>query len=262
MNIYQVDAFTDKPFSGNPAAICVLSRPADDFWMQQLAAEMNLSETAFIHPYKDGYKLRWFTPTTEVALCGHATLATAHILWEHYSLSPNELARFYTDSGLLTARRNRENWIELDFPSLPVEKADAPESLLTALKVKPVFVGKNGMDYLIEVGSEEELLDMKPEFWRLAETPVRGVMVTSRSDNPAFDFVSRFFAPASGVNEDPVTGSAHCALTPYWAPKLSKDRMVAYQASHRGGVIKVRLNEDRVILAGKAVTVLKGEWMG
>lgn len=262
MNVFQVDAFTDKPFCGNPAAVCILSKPADEHWMQQLAQEMNLSETAFIHPYKDGYKLRWFTPTVEVDLCGHATLAAAHILWEANYLSPNEIARFHTKSGLLTARKNREQWIELDFPSLPVEKTDLPETVLTALPVTPLFTGTNQMDYLIEVASEGEVMSLKPNFRLLAEVPIRGVMVTSRSEDNAYDFISRFFAPASGVNEDPVTGSAHCALTPYWGAKLEKEKMTAFQASYRGGILKVRMNDDRVIMAGKAITVLKGEWLG
>ncbi len=262
MNIYQVDAFTDKPFCGNPAAVCVLSRPADEGWMQQLAQEMNLSETAFFHPFRDGYKLRWFTPTKEVDLCGHATLASAHILWEANYISPNESARFHTRSGLLTARKNREQWIELDFPMMTPEPAELPEGVLSALGVTPLYTGKNGMDYLVEIGSEAELMRVRPDFRRLAEAPVRGVIVTSRSDNNAYDFVSRFFAPAAGVDEDPVTGSAHCALTPYWAAKLGKSQLNAFQASYRGGVLKVRTNGDRVILAGKAITVLKGEWLG
>jgi PhzF family phenazine biosynthesis protein len=262
MNIYQVDAFTDKPFCGNPAAVCVLSRPADEGWMQQLAQEMNLSETAFFHPFRDGYKLRWFTPTREVDLCGHATLASAHILWEANYISPNESARFHTRSGLLTARKNREQWIELDFPAMPPEPAELPEDVLSALGVTPLYTGKNGMDYLVEIGSEAELMRVRPDFRKLAEAPVRGVIVTSRSDSNAYDFVSRFFAPAAGVDEDPVTGSAHCALTPYWAAKLGKSQLNAFQASYRGGVLKVRTNGDRVILAGKAITVLKGEWLG
>ena len=262
MNIYQVDAFTDKPFCGNPAAVCVLSRPADEGWMQQLAQEMNLSETAFFHPFKDGYKLRWFTPTREVDLCGHATLASAHILWEANYISPNESARFHTRSGLLTARKNREQWIELDFPALMPEPAELPESVLSALGVTPLYTGKNDMDYLVEIGSEAELMRVRPDFRKLAEAPVRGVIVTSRSDSNAYDFVSRFFAPAAGVDEDPVTGSAHCALTPYWAAKLGKNQLNAFQASYRGGVLKVRTSGERVILAGKAITVLKGEWLG
>lgn len=262
MNIYQVDAFTDRPFCGNPAAVCVLSKPADENWMQQLAQEMNLSETAFFHPFRDGYKLRWFTPTTEVDLCGHATLAAAHILWEANYISPNETARFHTKSGLLTARKNREQWIELDLPAIATQPAELPESVTKALGVKPVYAGKNEMDYLVELESETALMQVRPDFRLLAEAPVRGVIITSRSDNNAYDFVSRFFAPAAGVDEDPVTGSAHCALTPYWAGKLGKTQLNAFQASYRGGILKVRMNGDRVIVAGKAITVLKGEWLG
>jgi PhzF family phenazine biosynthesis protein len=262
MNIYQVDAFTDKPFCGNPAAVCVLSRPADEGWMQQLAQEMNLSETAFFHPFRDGYKLRWFTPyprggfvrTRHAGLGAHPVGSQLHL--------PNESARFHTRSGLLTARKNREQWIELDFPAMAPEPAELPEAVLSALGVTPLYTGKNGMDYLVEIGSEAELMRVRPDFRKLAEAPVRGVIVTSRSDSNAYDFVSRFFAPAAGVDEDPVTGSAHCALTPYWAAKLGKNQLNAFQASYRGGVLKVRTSGDRVILAGKAITVLKGEWLG
>ena len=256
--IYQVDAFTAEPFRGNPAAVCVLSAPRDEQWMQNVAREMNLSETAFLHRENDGWSLRWFTPSVEVALCGHATLASAHILWETGQLRPDETARFQTKSGLLTATRNGPD-IELDFPAKTAEPADAPAGLAEALGVKPLVVGRSAFDYLVEIDSAAALRTMKPNFAMLAGLPVRGVIVTSRSDQPQFDFVSRFFAPASGVNEDPVTGSAHCTLGPFWQARLNKAELVAYQASARGGMVKVRVAGNRVFLGGQAVTVLRGE---
>jgi PhzF family phenazine biosynthesis protein len=256
--ILVVDAFTNQPFRGNPAAVCVLSEPAPERWMQQVAGEMNLSETAFLQPRSDGYQLRWFTPAVEVDLCGHATLASAHALWETRHLAPEQQGRFHTRSGLLTAERRGE-WIEMDFPAQIVEPAAAPANLAAALGVRPVYVGKNRFDYLIEVDSEETLRKLKPDFRALAEIPVRGTIVTCRGAATQYDFMSRFFAPASGINEDPVTGSAHCCLGPYWRGKLGKDEFVAYQASARGGIVRVRVAGDRVLLGGQAVTVWRGE---
>jgi PhzF family phenazine biosynthesis protein len=256
--IYQVDAFTDRLFAGNPAAVCLLSAPRDERWMQSVAAEMNLSETAFLHRDGDDWRLRWFTPVVEVALCGHATLASAHVLWETGHLARRETARFHTKSGLLAATRDGAD-IELDFPAKIAEPAEAPAGLAEALGVKPLFVGRSAFDYLVEADSAATLRAMKPDFATLAQLPVRGVIVTSRSDQPQFDFVSRFFAPASGVNEDPVTGSAHCTLGPFWQARLDKSEFVAYQASARGGVVKVRVAGDRTFLSGQAVTVLRGE---
>lgn len=256
--IVQVDAFTDTPFAGNPAAVCILPEPRDEHWMQNVAREMNLSETAFLLQQPDGFNLRWFTPAVEVDLCGHATLASAHVLWESGHLKPHEQARFHTRSGLLTAER-KGVWIELNFPATPDEPADAPSGLLEALGVTATSIGKNRFDYLIEVGSEDTVRNISPNFSLLATIPARGVIVTSRSTSPDYDFVSRFFAPQVGVNEDPVTGSAHCTLAPYWSKKLGKDEMVGYQASARGGVVRVRVSGDRVYLGGQAVTVLRGE---
>jgi len=224
--------------------------------MQNVAAEMNLAETAFLYPQNDGYSLRWFTPSVEVALCGHATLASAHALWEKGYLKPGEQARFHTKSGLLTAAQLAD-WIELDFPATPNEPAEPPSQLLEALGVQPVYVGRNKFDYLLEVESEAVLRALNPNHSLLRQLPVRGVIVTSRATE--FDFVSRFFAPGSGIDEDPVTGSSHCALTPYWSTKLGKTEMTAFQASKRGGVVKVRLQGNRVRLIGQAVTVLEGE---
>ncbi len=256
--IVQVDAFTDTPFAGNPAAVCILPQPYDEHWMQNVAREMNLSETAFLLQQPDGFNLRWFTPAVEVDLCGHATLASAHVLWESGHLKPHEQARFHTRSGLLTAER-KGVWIELNFPATPDEPADAPSGLLEALGVTAAYIGKNRFDYLIEVGSEDTVRNISPNFSLLATIPARGVIVTSRSPSPNYDFVSRFFAPQVGVNEDPVTGSAHCTLAPYWSKKLGKDEMVGYQASARGGVVRVRVSGARVYLGGQAVTVLRGE---
>lgn len=256
--IVQVDAFTAKPFAGNPAAVCVLPSAREASWMQNVAREMNLSETAFLVREADGYNLRWFTPVTEVDLCGHATLASAHVLWECGHLKPDQQARFHTRSGLLTSGK-RGDWIEMDFPVKAEEPADPPARLGEALGAPLKYVGRNTFDYLVEVDSESTLRSLKPNFSLLSQIPVRGVIVTARSESNGYDFMSRFFAPASGVDEDPVTGSAHCCLAPYWAKHLGKTEFMAYQASPRGGVLRVRLNGDRVLLGGQAVTVLRGE---
>lgn len=258
LSITQVDAFTNKPFAGNPAAVCILREPQDADWMQNVASEMNLSETAFLTRQSDGFNLRWFTPAVEVDLCGHATLASAHVLWETNHLKPDEQARFYTRSGLLTADR-KGDWIEMNFPVKMEEAATAPAGLLEALGVEASYVGKNQFDYLVEVASEAVVRGIVPNFSLLGEVPARGVIVTSRADTPGYDFISRFFAPQVGVNEDPVTGSAHCCLAPYWSRKLGRAELVGYQASPRGGVVRVRMNGDRVYLGGQAVTVLRGE---
>jgi PhzF family phenazine biosynthesis protein len=259
LKITQVDAFTERPFAGNPAAVCILSAPQPVGWMQDVAREMNLSETAFLHPQDDGYGLRWFTPAVEVDLCGHATLASAHVLWEEGHLAPGTQARFFTRSGLLTAER-RNDWIQLDFPRTEDESAEAPPALIDALGVKPRYVGKSRFDYLVEVSSESVVRNLTPNFELLGTVPVRGVIVTSVSASPEYDFVSRFFAPASGVNEDPVTGSAHCCLGPYWMKRLGKKDFLAYQASARGGVVWVQVAGDRVRLGGKAVTIFRAEF--
>ena len=255
--IYQVDAFTDRPFAGNPAAVCVLDRPADTGWMQHVAAEMNLSETAFLYAEGDGFRLRWFTPTVEVDLCGHATLASAHVLWTTGYLWTSEEARFYTNSGLLTARQV-DGWIEMDFPAVPAQPAEPLPGLIEGLGVTPLATARNQFDYLVEVATEEEIRNLTPDFARLRPLDMRGVMVTCRSANSRYDFVSRFFGPGAGINEDPVTGSAHCCLGPYWGERLGKTELIGYQASPRGGVVRVRLAGDRVLLGGQAVMVLRG----
>ncbi|MGB3944426.1 MAG: PhzF family phenazine biosynthesis protein [Methanothrix sp.] len=293
IKIIQVDAFTSVPFSGNPAAVCLLDRPRDDGWMQRVASEMNLSETAFLTPAGDGggrveggrgseargyagvgigangrdescFGLRWFAPKAEVDLCGHATLASAHVLWEERILPPGETARFDTKSGTLTAERVG-GLIEMDFPAEPERPVKcSPPMLGAALGAPSSYVGDNRFDLLVELDGEETLRDLRPNFDLLKKIPVRGVMVTAESDSPEYDFVSRFFAPALGVDEDPVTGSAHCCLGPYWARRLGRNELVGYQASKRGGVVRVRVGEDgeRVKIGGEAVTVLKGELLG
>lgn len=266
-----VDAFTDRPFAGNPAGVCLLTEDASAEWMQRAAAEMNLSETAFVRRRDDGdFDLRWFTPAAEVALCGHGTLATAHTLWELGELAPAETARFHTQSGLLTAVRQGE-WIELDFPANPPSETAAPEGLLEAIGLRAVYVGKTRFDYLVEVESEGAVRVATPDFAALRKLGVRGVIITARSTVRGFDFVSRFFAPGVGIDEDPVTGSAHCALAPYWRAKLGKGDLVGYQASARGGIVRCTVASgaardsvasDRVRLSGKAITIVRGEWLG
>src|SRR5881396_3733332 len=238
IRITQVDAFTDRPFAGNPAAVCILPKVADPAWMLNVAREMNLAETAFLVKQRDGYDLRWFTPAVEVDLCGHATLASAHVLWEDGHLAADKAAAFHTRSGLLGAVRRGE-WIELDLPATPATAAVAPPGLVDALGVKPRYVGKTRFDYLVELDGEESVRALEPDLTALARVEARGVMVTSRASSDGFDFVSRFFAPRSGVPEDPVTGSAHCALGPYWSERLKKKELLAYQASARGGVLRV-----------------------
>jgi PhzF family phenazine biosynthesis protein len=259
MKIYTVDAFINKnKFTGNPAAVCLLSEPAEEQWMQQVAAEMNLSETAFLSPHRNGYNIRWFTPTTEVDLCGHATIASAHILYETGNISPNETIVFHSKSGYLQAKKNND-WIELDFPATPEEPATLLPSMMMALCITARYVGQSKFDYLVEVESEKIVREMKPDFNILRTIPCRGVIVTAKSDSKEFDFISRYFAPAYGIDEDPVTGSTHCCLAPYWSKQLAKTEFTAFQASSRGGILHVKLQGDRVILGGQAVTVLKGE---
>ena len=256
--IVQVDAFTGEAFAGNPAAVCVLPGPRDERWMLLVAREMNLAETAFLHPVADGYSLRWFTPTTEVDLCGHATLASAHVLWESGRLPREQAARFQTRSGVLTATRDGA-LIELDFPATPPEEAAAPDGLAAALGASPRYVGRSRFDYLLELDNEDAVRALRPDFACLRAIQTRGVIVTARGASPAVDFVSRFFAPAFGIDEDPVTGSAHCCLGPYWERPLGKRSFAARQISERGGDLRVTLAGDRVRLAGQAVTVLRGE---
>jgi PhzF family phenazine biosynthesis protein len=269
-SIAVVDAFTAEPYRGNPAGICVLPAATSDQWMQSVAIEMNHAETAFLVKRttgnEDGYDLRWFTPGGEVDLCGHATLASAHHLWESEALSANEQARFHTRSGLLTADRvviDGALWIELDFPAEPVSPAATPDGLAAMLGAEPVFVGRNRLDYLVELKDEATVRALRPDFNQIAalseEESVRGIIVTAAATGSKADVVSRCFFPRFHIDEDPVTGSAHCGLAPYWLSRLGRQEIVAYQASARGGWLHLRVAGDRVKLRGQAVTTLRGE---
>lgn len=265
--LYIVDAFTDRPFTGNPAAVCLLDAPLTDDWMGRVAAEMNLSETAFLHPHADGWRLRWFTPLVEVDLCGHATLAAAHVLLARGETPPGGLI-FHTRSGPLKASDSGQT-IALDFPALPADPADPPASLLDALRpdgaaLRPAAAGHNGTDWLIELSDEAEVRGLSPDFRALGAQDARGIIVTAaagaeaRAEEPEADFVSRFFGPAVGVDEDPVTGSAHCALGPWWAERLGREQVTGRQVSARGGTVRVRCRGQRVTLEGRGVIVLEG----
>ncbi len=302
MHLYHVDAFTHRPFGGNPAAVCLLPEPRDDSWMQALAKELNLPMTAFVHADggADGFRLRWFNGAGEAQLCGHATLASAHVLWQSATTRSGEPIRFETASGALHARQLAGGWIELDFPAEVAVEEDRP-GLAEALGATALWIGRNRLHVLVEVEDESTVRAIRPDFQRLAGLlePARGVVVTARAEAPAqagpgararaaaprvpdatgpsasqgvaggngasfvtpgtYDFVSRFFAPAMGIYEDEVTGSAHCALGPYWAAKLGKTELAAYQASPRGGTLRVRVAGDRVFLAGQAVSLVRGE---
>ncbi len=256
--LIHVDAFTDTPFAGNPAAVCLLDGAREAAWMQAVAAEMNLPETAFVVAHADGFGLRWFTPTLEVDLCGHATLAAAHALWQERRLASDVAARFHTRSGVLTAT-HRGAWIELDFPAEPAAETEPPAALPAALGTAAKWTGRNRFDWLVEVDSAATVRALAPDLVRLATVPTRGVIVTAPADDARFDFVSRFFAPAAGIPEDPVTGSAHCCLGPFWGPRLGKTELAGYQASRRGGTVRVRLAGERTVLAGMAVTIFRAE---
>lgn len=257
--LYVVDAFTDRPFGGNPAGVCLLERWPADGWLQLVGREMNLAETAFlVRRSESEYDLRWFTPAVEVDLCGHATLGSAHALWEN-GHTPRQPLTFHSRCGPLTAEPQQDGSIELDFPVKPAAPCDPPAGLLDALGTTAVAVGRNSFDYLVEVGSEAEVRALRPDFRQLAAIECRGVIVTAKSADPANDFVSRFFAPASGIDEDPVTGSAHCCLSEYWGTKLGKTELVGYQASARGGVVRMTRRGDRVGLTGRAVLMSRGE---
>jgi predicted PhzF superfamily epimerase YddE/YHI9 len=257
VHLWLIDAFTDTPFAGNPAGVCLVDEEKPDAWMQSVAREMNQAETAFLLKRDDGFGLRWFTPTVEVDLCGHATLASAHFLWSAKKLKAKETAKFHTKSGVLTATR-ADGWILLDFPATPAEPCEPPPYLLAAFNAMAAPVFKSRFDYMIVLEKAAAVRVPNVNFRLLQEIETRGVIITAPSDEPGVDFVSRFFAPAAGVDEDPVTGSAHCALAPYWATRLGKNALVGYQASPRGGIVRVEHRGDRVQLGGKAVTVVKG----
>jgi PhzF family phenazine biosynthesis protein len=257
--LFQVDAFASAPFTGNPAAVCLLEEPADPAWMQAVAAEMNLSETAFVHALAGEagrFELRWFTPTVEVDLCGHATLASAHVLWETRRLATEVAARFETRSGVLTARRAGDD-VALDFPADPVLPAEPEPGLLEAIGLGDAVASTGRIGWVLEVADARAVRDARPDFARLATFDI--AVITARADDAAYDFVSRCFGPKFGIDEDPVTGSAHCALGPFWAERLGKTELTGYQASARGGVVRVTVDGDRTVLGGRAVTVTRGE---
>jgi PhzF family phenazine biosynthesis protein len=259
-----VDAFTSVPFAGNPAAVCVLKQERSAAWMQSVAGEMNLSETAFLLPEAENvYRLRWFTPKVEVKLCGHATLASAHVLWEEGQAANGKPIHFDTLSGRLTAERKEAGWIALDFPSQVATESVCPPDLRQALLVDPLFVAKTASSFLVEVANKEALVGLKPDFGLLVRSGCGRVIVTARAEaSDEYDFFSRFFAPDAGINEDPVTGSAHCALAPYWAKKLGKPELRAFQCSERGGELRLSVQGERTVLQGRAVTVLQGHLAG
>lgn len=257
--LFVVDAFTDRPFAGNPAAVCLLEAWPPELWLANVAREMNLSETAFLVPLGEAeFDLRWFTPAVEVDLCGHATLASGHALWESGRAPAGRRLRFRTRSGVLAADPLTTGEIELDFPAKEATRCDPPPGLLDALGVGAVAVARNSFDYLVELASADQLYALRPDFRQLASVECRGVIVTAPSDRPDYNFLSRFFAPASGIDEDPVTGSAHCCLAGWWGDKLGLDHMTGYQASPRGGVVRVIRRAGRVALIGRAVTVTAG----
>lgn len=262
MKIFQVDAFTEQPFKGNPAGVCILEGHRPDDWMRSVALEMNLSETAFLLPAADGYELRWFTPKREVSLCGHATLASAHVLWEEQWVDARDEIRFYTKSGLLTTRKQGA-LIVMDFPARFAAPAEKNGELEHALGIAAVSTSKasspHGDTYLLEVAAEQVVRTMAPNFDLLRACGIRSVIVTSPSPVPEYDFVSRYFAPGVGIQEDPVTGSAHCYLAPYWASRKNKTALVGFQASERSGVVRCWWKDERVLLGGAAVTIFKGE---
>lgn len=259
MRIYTVDAFTDKIFGGNPAGVCILENDIGDELKQNIAAEMNLSETAFVTRQENEFGLRWFTPVSEVELCGHATLASAHILWETGFLSAGETAVFNTRyKGRLYAELNEEG-IQLDFPSNPPSQTEHESDVKKCLQTEPVYIGLAGNHFLAELKSEKEVREYKPDIEAIMKLPRYGLIVTAASPEGRYDIVSRFFAPAVGVNEDPVTGSAHCVLGPYWGGRLGKNILKAYQASARGGELTVEVSGNRTLLTGKALTVIEGK---
>jgi len=256
IQFFQVDAFSNQRFKGNPAGVCLLYEELPVETMQAIAFENNLSETAFLVKNAEGFNLRWFTPTIEVDLCGHATLASAHILWQSGLVHESSTLKFYTRSGILIAKK-QDDWIELDFPASFEEARTLPDEAIDALGIKPLNSVFSETRYIVELNSEKEILDCKPDFGVLSGFDM--IVITSRADaGSTYDFVSRTFGPSHGVNEDPVTGSSHCCLAPYWTKRLGREEMFAYQASERGGAVRVRLNGDRVFFSGQAVTVIEG----
>ena len=258
MIIFTVDSFTSEAFSGNPAAVCILEDSISDELMQKIAAEMNLSETAFVSRNGSSFSLRWFSPMCEVDLCGHATLASAHILWQEGILGKSEKAVFETRGGILEAKKTDEK-IEMFFPVDEPREVDCPDELVMAIHYQPGYVGKCKFDYLAVYENEKIIREIHPDLAHVKNLGSRGLIVSSKSDSDNYDFVSRFFGPNAGIDEDPVTGSAHCCLAPYWSKVLNKNSLTGYQASKRGGIVHTKLYNDKVILSGNAVTVMKSE---
>ncbi len=256
--IFQIDAFTSEAFKGNPAAVCLLTEEIPELWLQKIAMEMNLSETAFLLPENKGYHLRWFTPLMEVDLCGHATLASSFVLYHKDLVKKGDLIHFYTRSGELNASM-KGDWITLDFPSFEEKPFLEAKRLNEVLRVEPIQVVSSGENVIVELKSSEEIRQLKPDFIQLVQIPIHGLAVTARSDSSEFDFISRYFAPWVGINEDPVTGSVHACLGPYWEKRLRKKKMNAYQASARGGVVRIEVLGNRVRLDGQAVMIFEGE---
>ncbi|MGG0655799.1 PhzF family phenazine biosynthesis protein [Rummeliibacillus pycnus] len=257
MELSIINTFTEEPFKGNPAAVCYLREEKESSWLQQVAKEINLPTTAFIHSFNNENYLRWFTPTTEIPICGHGTLASAYFLWEKGLIDKERYITFKTKSGVLEAQLI-DDWVQLQFPIMIDKKTIAPEVLVRALGVTPKYVGLSKLDYIVEVESEDIVRNLNPNIDLIAQLPVRGLIVTSQSNTNEFDFVSRFFSPVQGIMEDYVNGSSHCCLGPYWKNKLQKTEFTAYQASERGGILKLKVLDDCVLLSGKAVTVFEG----
>jgi PhzF family phenazine biosynthesis protein len=257
-SVIQIDAFTDRAFGGNPAAVCLMENPGDEEWMRQVAAEMNLSESAFLYPYEHGYHLRWFTPKAEVDLCGHATLATAHMLYEDGHVSPAEEIHFFTRSGWVSVTTSG-NWITMHFPRQDAVEIEPPDGLLEALGVEPLFVGSYKGGVLVQVATEAEVRAVQPDLSRLMSMDHNKNCVTSVAEAADVDFVSRLFAPKIGIDEDPVNGNSHTVLPSFWAGRLGKDNLLAHQASKRGGELRLGLDTDTVHISGRAVTVMRGE---
>ena len=257
--IFQVDAFTDEPFKGNPAGVMIITEEVSSDWMQNVALEMNLSETAFIFPRENDFQIRYFTPTKEVPLCGHATLASAHIIYELGLKATNEIIKFEAEGADLTIKRETD-WIIMNFPKYPIQKTDIHREFKRLVGFEPIEMYSSSYDWIIAIAkTESEILNSKPNFALLSERGLGHLMITSRSSSKQFDFVVRCFAPIAGINEDPVTGSAHCALTPLWSEKLGKLEFNSLQLSKRTGHLKVKLNNDRVEIRGKALTVFEAK---
>ena len=256
IEIVQIDAFTSEPFKGNPAAVCLMDAPGNDDWMKNVAREMNLSETAFLYPIEGGYHLRWLTPNSEVDLCGHGTLATAHFLFEDEHEPTDKSIKFKTRVGWVSASKEGD-YIALDFPVNIPEEIDAPQDIHEALGAEAIYVGRYPKAYLVELVNDSAVRELKPDLTALESLDQPKICVTAKDSTGKADFVARLFAPAIGIPEDPVNGNSHTALTPYWSAKLGKETLKSHFVSERGGEIKVKLDGNRVKISGQAVTVMR-----